>query len=269
VYGHPHWQAALSYDVVDNLNLKTFLGCALFLQKILVEPLGTNGALWSLSYEFWFYVAFPVALCAITSRLSWPWRILNAILLIGMGVFVGGAISKYFLIWLMGAALQLIPSRIPAKIVKVLVPAGSILVLGISLGLYYLKWPMYLSDVIEGIACILLCYVILHQKDQAGTGLFTKLSQGLSDMSYTLYLVHLPILTLICAILVSHGVLHGHDFKHWLILCGVAAVTLCISCGIYWIFERNSNKVRGYLLAQFVTKPANRAVPREKAIEQA
>lgn len=42
-----------------------FLGNAVFLQEILVLAFGSNGPLWSISYEFWYYILFPIALLAL------------------------------------------------------------------------------------------------------------------------------------------------------------------------------------------------------------
>ncbi|PZU79623.1 MAG: hypothetical protein DI530_08490 [Sphingomonas sp.] len=42
-----------------SLSVQTLLGNLLFLQGLVVPPFGSNGPLWSLAYEFWFYVWFP------------------------------------------------------------------------------------------------------------------------------------------------------------------------------------------------------------------
>ena len=49
-----------------DLSMTTFAGNALFLQTILVPVLGTNGPLWSLAYEFWYYAVFPL--------FGWAWH---------------------------------------------------------------------------------------------------------------------------------------------------------------------------------------------------
>ena len=40
-------------------SIATFFGNAFFLQTILVPCFGTNGPLWSLANEFWYYLLFP------------------------------------------------------------------------------------------------------------------------------------------------------------------------------------------------------------------
>ena len=48
----------------SQLTFGTFLGNLFFLQSILCPTFGSNGPLWSLANEFWYYVLFPVALAA-------------------------------------------------------------------------------------------------------------------------------------------------------------------------------------------------------------
>ena len=50
---------AISYDVASRLTLQNLVGTLLFLQTILVEPFGSNGPLWSLAFELWYYIWFP------------------------------------------------------------------------------------------------------------------------------------------------------------------------------------------------------------------
>jgi peptidoglycan/LPS O-acetylase OafA/YrhL len=40
----------------------TFIGNLFFQGSFVVQPFGTNGPLWSLAFEFWFYVLYPVLL---------------------------------------------------------------------------------------------------------------------------------------------------------------------------------------------------------------
>lgn len=253
-YGRPHWESFINPAIVNTLNARTFFGCVFFLQTILVEPVGSNGALWTLAYEFWFYVAFPLVLGTFSSRFSWPVRMLNAALLIGAGFFVGWKISEYFLLWLLGAALQVTPKRLPTRVVRPSVLAGVMLLLGVSLALMSLQWNLFLADLIEAFTCALLCYAILHETgDARQDSAYVSASRRLSDMSYTLYLTHLPILTFICALLVFHGFRRGHDVKHIVIYALVSIATFALSYLSYLCFERHSDSVRRSLMSAFTS----------------
>jgi peptidoglycan/LPS O-acetylase OafA/YrhL len=74
-------------------------------------------------------------------------------------------------------------------------------------------------------------------------GWLSRISSGLSEISYTLYVVHFPILFGVAAVL-----LEGHQFRadwvgySWFF--GLTLVTLAIAAGMWWAFERNTAKVR-------------------------
>ena len=42
------------------------MGNLFFLQTIFVPPFGSNAPLWSLSFEFWYYLLFPLCLFALS-----------------------------------------------------------------------------------------------------------------------------------------------------------------------------------------------------------
>lgn len=53
----------LNANQVD-ISLASFFGNAFFLQTLIVNVFGDNGPLWSLSYEFWYYILFPLIILA-------------------------------------------------------------------------------------------------------------------------------------------------------------------------------------------------------------
>lgn len=54
--------------IVHNQGVLAYLGNATFLMTIYVPVLGSNGALWSLSNEFWYYILFPCLVLAVAQR---------------------------------------------------------------------------------------------------------------------------------------------------------------------------------------------------------
>jgi peptidoglycan/LPS O-acetylase OafA/YrhL len=47
--------------LAPNYTATTFVGNLAFLQTIAVPIFGTNGPMWSLANEFWYYLIFPLA----------------------------------------------------------------------------------------------------------------------------------------------------------------------------------------------------------------
>ena len=86
-----------------------FLGNFFFLQSIVSPVFGSNGPLWSLSYEFWYYILFPVLILATAAWVGTRIRILYAGLALLLLWFIGPQISFYFLIWLAGVLVGRLP----------------------------------------------------------------------------------------------------------------------------------------------------------------
>ena len=99
------------FAVQPRLSASVMIGNALFLQDILTPTFGSNGPLWSLSYEFWYYVLFPLMLLAVPlGKVNWS-TALFAIATFMVAFFIGETICLYFLIWLLGASINLAPER--------------------------------------------------------------------------------------------------------------------------------------------------------------
>ena len=84
-------------DVAADLSPLVLLGNLAFLQ-FMVPAFGTNGPLWSLSYEFWFYIWFPTFWLLIRRR-----QLSLGILSFAFAWFVP-ALAFGFLSWLCGSA---------------------------------------------------------------------------------------------------------------------------------------------------------------------
>jgi peptidoglycan/LPS O-acetylase OafA/YrhL len=69
-------------------SMKDFWGSLFFLQEIYTKPYGSDGPLWSLSYEFWFYILFP--LIALLAKRHSRRPLLDVALLIAVAFFVHG-----------------------------------------------------------------------------------------------------------------------------------------------------------------------------------
>jgi len=70
VYTAHHGMKLMLEAPASHLTVGTLLGNYVFLQVILVPVFGSNGPLWSLGYEFWYYIAFPLLFFALWERSS-------------------------------------------------------------------------------------------------------------------------------------------------------------------------------------------------------
>jgi peptidoglycan/LPS O-acetylase OafA/YrhL len=228
-----------------SLSPVAFAGNLMFLQTIVVQPLGSNGPLWSLANEFWYYLAFPLLAMAVLGATKW-YRRLGALL--GMAIvllFVGKAISLGFLIWLMGAALCLMPKRpFGTKLQGRFGMSAAVLVFFAMLVLTKLKSSYDLSWLL-GVGTTLLLYAILRYSDGQWPFIYIRAATVLSRSSYTLYLVHMPLLVFLTAWL--RATRWQPSGMH--VIVGSLIVGFVYSCSqcLYWVFEFRTDYFRAKL----------------------
>lgn len=198
------------FPVGNRLNGHTLVANILFLQMIQTPPFGSNTPLWSLSYEFWFYVLFPLACCALVR----PMRVLKLVghlaLFIALLVVIGKDIAIYFPIWLLGTTVCLLPQ------VSFIKREQSPMTTGIAICLFcgmvsvthmgalknLLSHSIIFIDYINATTFAILLYYILHNHSPGDRGTYAKVSKWLANFSYTLYVVHIPVLVFLRAALV-------------------------------------------------------------------
>ena len=242
-----------------DLRMTTFLGNACFLQTVCVNCLGTNGPLWSLANEFWYYALFPL-LCGVWFMRSWARRFLFAlpaatliwwlpahitlagiIWLFGVGAFWAGCFERVRRIcgrpvWLIFAAILSLGSLAASK-------TGSILGTDWSIGLAFALWVIGLATIEHHVLWL------------------KKIAAGLSEISYTLYLVHFPLLAFIFFIFFE-GRKFSPDTATYLLFASALTGCVAFAAAMWWCFERNTDRFRKRIEAMI--SPKNITVMRAK-----
>lgn len=198
IYAHPLKDLGTPVPLV-NLNLPTFLGNLFFLQTIFCQTFGSNAPLWSLSNEFWYYVLFPVVLGA---SLAWARRrFRSAVFLTCFAASVcfleGSAGLLGFLIWLSGVGLVLLYSRARENSARhsFAILLCACLVLGGTLFASRSVWEASLrSDLAVGFAFALFLFGVLLRAGRETSSHYTGLAHQLAGFSYSLYVLHFPLL---------------------------------------------------------------------------
>lgn len=240
------------------------LACNLaFLQTIACPAFGTNGPLWSLANEFWYYILWPLLLGPFLVRRSGPVRLVMAIaaLLTMAGLIYAQAsqtydIVPYMLVWLMGVLPVIVP-RPPVRSF----PVALVLFLAVSIAAR-VAIPHYLGDLVAGglvlladlsVALAFAGVLIALAHGRAAPGLFERqpVHARLSDFSYSLYLVHLPFLTFLCPLLqqitgYGSGMIPNSPMA-WVASAVVIATTLLYAYGVSLGTERHTAATRAWL----------------------
>jgi peptidoglycan/LPS O-acetylase OafA/YrhL len=244
-YAGEYWELILNgapNDATAVLSIPAFLCNIAFLQTIIGPVFGSNGPLWSLANEFWYYFVIPFGWLALRGGVATGWRLaagaftLAGCLLLPSGIVAMGGI------WLAGAVTSLLAPRLAA-----LSPRRRI-----ALTLFFalatvaaLPAAHFGQDIFTDIALGLCCAALLPYLAAmpAFGGIYGRVAFGLSEISFTLYVVHFPLLALLW-----FGLLAPEQFALGatgiLIWLAMIAAALLLAIAMWWLFERNTGRVR-------------------------
>ena len=236
--------------------LTTLLANIFFLQTITVPIFGNNGPMWSLANEFWYYLLFPALVySAIGGGTN-----LKRILALAIGALIIWLLPYQILalgfIWLFGAL-----SMVWRKVIVAIIPPAAMVIFVSTSFLSALIYSMVsrglMSDLVLGSVCAIslpfLCTLPSFGRH------YERLSSVLSEMSYTLYVVHFPILAAICFNFIGPNkqILSGSTAALMTILL---AGSMLYAFVIWWCFERNTVRLRRWIEHIFLIQSENKKV---------
>jgi peptidoglycan/LPS O-acetylase OafA/YrhL len=240
-----------------NLGVKNFLGNLFFLQNLDrtgIPTFGTNSPMWSLSFEFWFYVLFPLLISFIFAKML-KMRVLYMLLFLIAATFLWKSVDLGLILWSFGALVTLLPLAIPEKAQRAAL-AVAFAIYG-CVALFLWKHPfsnLVLDDYLLGFAMSMLVYVILHRRETHSKTIYTHVTEAMAQQSFTVYLFHFPLVTITVLFLALHvpGLM-----KYHLTYFGIAGFVYFLCYLIYLMFERNTDRVRTF--AMKVLSPSTQA----------
>lgn len=253
--------SALYHHSVENLfttsvaqleTFRNFIGSFFYVQSILVRPFGSDGPLWSLSYEFWYYILFPIALCVFARKFRPAVRAIYFALAIFIVFFIGRTIALYFLVWLIGGAIAFSLIRGHVQLRLRWANAAAIVPLFFVLGFSALR-PLssaFLTDCIVAVGFAMWMYSLLDLPEKQLSQWYAKIARLLAGFSYTLYLTHFPVVFLIRA-RTLHGPMWRPDFVHILSAAGVAIIAIAFAYAIAQVTESKTALVRHKVMSVF------------------
>lgn len=243
----------LSTNVYQTLTWKTFLGNCFFLQTIAVPMFGSNGALWSLANEFWYYLIFPLGMLAIRGRYPIWKRIAMGAMCLALLYAVGSGIALSMGIWLLGALLAVLPVMKTTAWMRWLAAAiyavffATILRPGVA--------GSFPRSCVLGLGTFALLYVLLGARDAATGKWYERPSREIAGFSYTLYLAHMPMLMLLTALLAG-DTRWLPDARHLAIGLAVLAFVIVYSYLVAKLTEFRTVEVRNWLKRVLAVRPA-------------
>jgi peptidoglycan/LPS O-acetylase OafA/YrhL len=215
---------------------------------------GTNIALWSLSNEFWYYIAFPLLVFAFLPGNHLRKRLYSGLAVTAILFPIGGHGTLLFLPWLLGALLSVSPKRLSDR-------SSSVLLAGFTVGIapFMLLLRRCPLDVRVAQICIALyfgamLYLIANRSRINKSSIYDAVASLSSNISYPLYLVHLPVLVFMCAILNRPWHQWAKSPMNFIAVLVLNALVVVVAYLIHLAFQRHTDLVRCHVSKLFAFK---------------
>ena len=237
-----------------------FLATLANLQGVLFEYFGTNGPMWSLACEFWYYILFPLLTMTFAVQRSAGARLLLFALGATLSVlFVRqpGWFGFGFILWGMGALATRAPRPlIRSRGVALSLYAGALAMIRLLVRGELLATHPWIGDGADLLSATLFIVVLLAFRDGGADGyglLRLHFHKKLADFSFSLYAIHMPLLIFARA---GAGQLMGETWvtqlaqpSNYLLALLIMAAILLIAWGFSRSTEARTGEARKLLRA--------------------
>lgn len=248
---------SLDWSRTNDYSATVFIGNLFGLQGMAVPRFGGNFALWSLANEVWYYVLFPILVLGFSARKTGR-RIAAVAVLLLIGSQLALDIQLYFLLWLMGVAFSRVQVHAsPGWMgLQVMVLAAVAVWARLSDGDDGLLRGSLIHDIVFSLALLMLLCSLQQRANltHRPTAWLACWGEHLAAFSFTLYVIHVPLLLFIRGKLapwLDSGRLSPDDPATLLVYGAMLAAIVLAAWLFYLPFEAQTYRVRT-LLKQLV-----------------
>jgi peptidoglycan/LPS O-acetylase OafA/YrhL len=254
-------------SIADRLGPDVLLGNLAFVQGIATTTLGSASILWSLTNEFWYYALFPLLLLSFVTGKTHSQRAACLAVSGLILILIGASVASYFLVWCFGVGVVLLPRR-TLRYPRISLSAATC---GFSAALVVTRFSSarpFLSDVVVAATFAILVWILdssqRSRRDSSNpesvsisagpvardmgedevSSRFGSVSRSIAGFSYSLYVVHLPLLVFLVAWYRSTG---GDRWQpsltNLLTASALSLLVISYAWGFSRITERNTTRV--------------------------
>lgn len=240
---------------VNEPTLMSGIGNLLYLQEAWCESFSINASLWSLSYEFWFYIVFAGSSIAVVNRMRNRHGLFFIGVMVVLSVLALFGVKLLFLIpgWLMGVFVYWLSSK-GGRLCDELKRRGYLYV---ALSILLISLFALISNLLGMERNGLTTFVALPTALFVLSALHVELEPkqlrklvgfgaALGQWSFSIYVFHLPIVLTVLYALRGSGIAVGISLP--ILTYSVAIVSLPITLLIWYFTERFTPKIRSYAL---------------------
>jgi len=223
-------------------SIATFFANVAFLQTIATPVYGSNGPLWSLANEFWYYIIFPLLASSVLVRSSVTKRGLGVVAALLVASALPVSLVLLGSIWCMGAVVSFLAAKKAYSNAFASLPYMLAMSLCVAVGILAgFRWTGVPTDIVLGLAwaALLPALAMLPRVD----GHYARIANGLSEISYTLYATHFPLLAFIYFTILAPNQWEPGALPVILAVAMLAAA-LALAVLFWWLFERRTGEIR-------------------------
>jgi peptidoglycan/LPS O-acetylase OafA/YrhL len=248
IYHQAGWSSSLDFAAASNDSLAVLACNAANLQDSYCPAFGSNAPLWSLAYEWFYYLTFPIVLAAIgliRGRASTFAPLLLYLPIMLLLAYFFPSYVAYYPVWLFGVAARGMHAR-PSASPRRALAGGVLTFILLAISRTHLVSSFFI-DVSLGLS---LAISLASIRLSTAASMFSRINAGFASFSYSLYVMHFPLMVFVVATLVRVGAITARlaptptAFALFVACC-------CLIYGTAWVFslgtERQTRRVRSLL----------------------
>ena len=160
-----------------------------------------------------------------------------------------------FFVWLLGALISVLPlktskqaARIGSCVLAVVFLLFTVAVRRVPISYYAAEWAI-------AVCFSVWLYLLLHRTELAHPTIYKGIADFVSRISYTLYLVHLPLAIFLCACINTPWRYWDKTPSHVAAFFLLNLVLVLFSYVFYRAFEANTDRIRAVLFHRHISEP--------------